>query len=376
MKRASDLRLLAYCTNVHPGETLEAMQSSLSRYAAKVQKLYCPNDLLPIGLWISAKTLGEIDACDLRSWLESRNLLPCTINGFPQGNFHDRIVRHDVYEPTWASDDRLAYTCRLADLLAELHDGEGSISTLPIGWAATTDPLMQETAGMNLRHCARHLAQVESRTGRYVHIDLEPEPGCVLQRSSDIPSWAQRHLLGHGDDELVRRYIRICCDTCHLAVMNEEAADLIDACNTVGLSIGKVQISSALTLDGSSQDDLAALAAIDEPRWLHQVLATEDDGRTSFHDDVSSAMQSPPSGTWNVHFHVPVVADQWGSLRTTQSHTVRSIASLMTQPEIHHWEVETYTWSVLEDDDHITEGIASELAWASSIIADQRSVAP
>jgi hypothetical protein len=158
--------------------------------------------------------------------------------------------------------------------------------------------------------------------------------------------------------------------------MNEEAADLIDACNMVGLSVGKVQISSALTLDGSSKDDLAALAAIDEPRWLHQVLATEDDGGTSFHDDVSSAIQSAPSGTWNVHFHVPVVADQWRSLRTTQSHTVRSIASLMTQPEIHHWEVETYTWSVLEDDDHIAEGIASELAWASSIIADQRSVAP
>ena len=34
--------------------------------------------------------------------------MPFTFNGFPYGDFHQSVVKHRVYEPTWADAERLA----------------------------------------------------------------------------------------------------------------------------------------------------------------------------------------------------------------------------------------------------------------------------
>src|ERR687890_247702 len=75
------------------------------------------------------------------SWLEAEGLYVFTINGFPHGTFHGQPVKADVHAPDWRSQERVAYTLRLAEILgALLPDGvDGTISTNPLSYARWVD---------------------------------------------------------------------------------------------------------------------------------------------------------------------------------------------------------------------------------------------
>jgi hypothetical protein len=65
-------------------------------------------------------------------------LVAYTINGFPQDDFHQKVVKHRVYRPAWWEPARLEYTRDLVRILDRLLPSgvSGSISTLPIGWGS------------------------------------------------------------------------------------------------------------------------------------------------------------------------------------------------------------------------------------------------
>jgi hypothetical protein len=210
------------------------------------------------------------------------------------------------------------------------------------------------------------------RTERLIHLDLEPEPGCLLERSEDVTRFFEAHLLPQ-DEALVRRYLRVCHDVCHAAVMFEDQAEVLERYRGAEIGVGKIQVSSALAVcfDGlagteraSARDELAKFA---EDRYLHQTVVRGDDGRHEFYEDLPAALQGhPASGTWRVHFHVPIFAEHLGRLETTQREIGACLACLADDPEIEHLEVETYAWDVLPDEhraDSLADGIARELRW-------------
>ena len=128
---------LAYCTNVHRGESWAETFRALETYALAVRAQVCPQKPFAIGLRLSERAavdLSEGDALlQFQRWLEKNNCYVFTINGFPYGNFHDARVKEKVYQPDWTSPERVAYTNLLFDLLAQLLPAgiEGSVSTLP-----------------------------------------------------------------------------------------------------------------------------------------------------------------------------------------------------------------------------------------------------
>jgi len=69
-----------------------------------------------------------------QEWLGRNNCYVFTINGFPYGRFHGRRVKEQVYAPDWTTNERVEYTIRLFDLLAQLVPAgvEGSVSTVPV----------------------------------------------------------------------------------------------------------------------------------------------------------------------------------------------------------------------------------------------------
>ncbi len=75
-----------------------------------------------MGLWLPAQAASQLatGAEDFRKFLSDRRLRPFTINGFPYDNFHQPVVKHRVYKPTWWQQERLDYTKQLADVLAVL----------------------------------------------------------------------------------------------------------------------------------------------------------------------------------------------------------------------------------------------------------------
>ena len=98
-------RRLAYCTNVHAGVTLEQTMANLDEHAVAVRGRVCPDGQLGVGLWLSAQaareTLRHDRIGELRDFLGERGLAVFTMNGFPYGDFHQAVVKHAVYEPSW-----------------------------------------------------------------------------------------------------------------------------------------------------------------------------------------------------------------------------------------------------------------------------------
>ena len=115
---------LAYCTNIHRGETWAETFAGLEKHTLAVRRRIGGERPYAIGL-----RLGDVAATELsnpgtleafRRWLARHDAYVFTINGFPYGRFHGGRVKEQVYAPDWCQPERLAYTERLFRILAQL----------------------------------------------------------------------------------------------------------------------------------------------------------------------------------------------------------------------------------------------------------------
>jgi sugar phosphate isomerase/epimerase len=382
---------IAYCTNVHAGKSLTETRSNLQKFAIPVRDRYCPTGELGVGLWLSARSASELiggdGLGDFAAWLAEERLVSFTFNGFPYGDFHQAVVKKDVYLPTWFDHERLEYTLQLAEIIHQLAPpgSSGSISTLPIAWGCPRPSLdKMSSAARFLADLARRLCEMERETGRLVYVCLEPEPGCVIQRSGDMVEFFKTHLLPIADEHIVRRHIRVCHDVCHAVVMCESQRDVLAAYRAAGIAVGKMQISSAVVADF---DALAAsdrkasfeqLSAFAEDRYLHQTTIQQGDAAPEFFADLPDALRSvgeagQASGIWRVHFHVPVYLEEFGLLKTSQAEIIECVRASRDLCDTEHFEVETYAWNVLPKELRqvdLAAGIATELTWFSEQTAE------
>ena len=356
---------IGYCTNVHAGTCLEDVLGNLDRNADGVRRRLAADaatrrwtEPMDIGLWLPVETArrlrNEHPPSFLAEQLAARGLRAFTFNGFPYGDFHRRSVKHEVYRPGWDDPRRLAYTRDLAEVMATLHPsgGEVGISTVPITWGSWCDEPAWERAVRNLRLAVGHLAEIEARTGLCVHLDIEPEPGCVLDRPIHLVRLFEDRLLprlASGEEARVRRHLRACHDACHAAVMFDGQAESMQRLRDAGIAVGKVQVSSALDIDfaplsaSERTETLERLRGFAEPRYLHQVvIRRRHDGPVVLVEDLPEAIEAAAAATasdpasldgtrWRVHFHVPVHAAEAGRLGTTQASIDACLAAAIEQ---------------------------------------------
>lgn len=375
---------LGYCTNVHAGPSLAQTRANLERITLDVKRQVSPDSPMGVGLWLSAAAAkplrGDKELHEFRDWLKTVGLVPYTFNGFPFGDFHQKVVKHDVYLPTWADEQRLNYTLDLIAIQdALLPPGmDGSISTLPIAWGEPmpSDDLLHQAA-RNLAKVADHLARLERETGRLITVCLEPEPGCVLQRKGDFLWFFKNYLWPNGKEDILRRYLRVCHDVCHSVVMFEDQADVLQTYYAAGIEVGKVQVSSAVCVDFATLDDRGRLDAIDqlaafaEDRYLHQTVTRQPGKRSVFHQDLPALLRSivDPrrlTGEWRVHFHVPIYLESFGTLSGSRGDILACLEACAKYSQVRHFEVETYAWGVLPkslQQPTLAVGIAEELKW-------------
>jgi len=187
---------LAYCTNIHRGEDWAETFEALQRYTLAVRARVCPGKPYAIGLRLSDQASRELSVAStllsFQKWLEKSNCYVFTINGFPYGRFHGTRVKEQVYAPDWTTRERLEFTKRLFDLLAQLlpEGVEGSVSTVPCSFKEFIKGLEQvKTMRANLWQCVEHIATVSEQSGRKLHLGLEPEPLCYLETSAETISF-------------------------------------------------------------------------------------------------------------------------------------------------------------------------------------------
>lgn len=379
-----------YCTNVHPGISLEQIRAELIRHATEVRRLRGGDGALFLGLWFGETAARELTAGEelvrFRDFLQTHHFRVHTLNGFPAGDFHQPIVKHAVYQPTWADPSRLEYTCRLIDILIGLLDERkpGSISTLPLGWpsGANQGHAFNDACGDNLIAAARYAERRAGETGKRIRICLEPEPGCSLATSSDVVEYFTDYLFSIEPD-LSAAHLGVCHDVCHAVVMKESQQEALSAYRANEIPIGKVQVSAALLADFSASGEASPetvagqLAAFAEPRYLHQTMAG---GR--LYEDLPAALEAADrSGQWRVHFHLPIFVDKFApGLSTSQQEITtcwnylknyRGVGGGAESLRQINWEVETYAWGVLPPalrPASLAAGIADELAWFERLV--------
>ena len=257
-------------------------------------------------------------------------------------------------------------------------DSHGTISTLPLGWPGpgSNDEFNVKCAQQLIR-CAIELAELKQVTGRHIRVCIEPEPGCLINDSAALAGFFEKYLLPGPEsiNDQVRQHLGVCHDICHSAVMFESQQTAFNNYRSLGIIIGKIQVSSAVecVFDDMPADEkgtvVNVLAQFAEDRYLHQTTIRDESGIT-FYEDLSLALQRHrrrPRGVWRVHFHVPIFANQLAMLNTTQSEIhecLKQLDPLDGQPL--HFEIETYAWSVMPipwRPKSLAEGIAKELIW-------------
>lgn len=397
---------LTYCTNIHPGDGWPEVFANLRKYAPALKKRLASDRPFGLGLRLSSKESeallekGNLEL--LRRFLDDEGLYVFTLNGFPFGRFHGGPIKSAVFAPDWRSAERTDYTLRLVEILRRLLPPgvEGGISTVPLSyrrWIREIDPAEWKAITSQLVRVAGRLAEIEREEGIRIHLDIEPEPDGLVERSEEVVAFFERWLLPLGGpllarslalpEEAARRmltdHLRVCLDSCHLAVMYESPEAALDRYARAGIRIGKMQISAAMEVifpeergaRGKLRDRLRFFA---ESTYLHQVVARTEAGTFRRYPDLEGLLaeeEMPDAGVWRIHFHVPLFVASHASFRSTQAE-VRALLKLLQAREItSHLEIETYTWEVLPKElkAELTDSIEREYRWVLAALDDADS---
>jgi len=390
---------LTYCTNIHAADGWAAVSENVRRFAPALKAQLSPSGSFGIGLRLSARDARELlhgnRLAEFRRFLDDQGLYVALINGFPHGSFHRTPVKAEVYAPDWRDEERVRYTLDLITILSRLlPDGlDGGVSTAPLSykpWVAASDP---RPFTRNIVRIADTLVRVREERGALIHLDIEPEPDCLIETSDEFLGFFNGTLLPDGGPLLaaslgcdgetarahLREHIRICVDCCHFAVEYEDPVAALQRVHASDVKVGRVQLSSAVKVV-FPRDETACAGIVERLRrfadttYLHQVIERRGTTLTHFPDlDVAlDSSESRRGVEWRIHFHVPLFTSEYDGLASTQDY-VRQVLDLARQTRFtRHFEIETYTWDVLPTGLKIDllESIEREYRWVLSCFRD------
>jgi sugar phosphate isomerase/epimerase len=377
---------LAYCTNVHRGETWTETFAALEQHTLRVKARVHPKGPYAIGLRLSDLASRELSDPEtmfkLQRWLEQHDCYVFTINGFPFGQFHGTRVKENVHRPDWTDERRVEYTKRLFDLLAQLVPVgvEGSVSTSPGSYKDfIASPEQERAMRDNFWRVVEHLDALSARANRQFHLGVEPEPFGWFENTAETLRFFGQMRDEHPGDARLDRYLGVNYDACHFAIEFEDPAQALAQFQTNGIRLSKMHLSNALKLRPTATS-LRELAAFDEEVYLHQVIVRRADGLLTKFSDLPSALQSASARNsdagdeWRVHFHVPLHWQPTGELNTTADHVLGLLKALQARPHLcSHLEMETYTWAVLPEpwrSRDVVDQLVGEYDWTLRQLAE------
>ena len=363
---------LAYCTNIHPAETWAETFHVLKTDVLAVRDRVSGDEKFAIGLRLSAQAAQELleenRLDEFASWLESENCYVFTINGFPYGAFHGTRVKEKVYQPDWTKLARLVYTEQLFTIIDRLcpEESGGSVSTLPGSFKEfeADEKLIFE----NLYSLALTIEHLSMKSGKDLHLGLEPEPLGHFENTEETLAFFERFFAWADKKDVdpapIRKHIGINYDTCHFALEFDDCHQSLNALTEAGLRISKIHLSNALSFDPQNEEALTAIQQFNEPTYLHQVILNTDP-LTRF-KDLPEFTEPTTATEGRIHFHVPLYSEPLAPLASTLDHAEAALHYLKDHPQAcPHLEIETYTWGVLPDQlqKPLTDQISSEYQW-------------
>jgi sugar phosphate isomerase/epimerase len=398
MDLGNGLGHLTYSTLVHPADDWDQIWQSLNTYVPKVKERFAGNKRFGVSLRLSAKSAetlanSKAERDKLRKFLDDRNMYLYTVNAFVYGHFKGELVKEQVYEPDWRSEERTQYTMNVASVVADVapKDVLPSIQTSPLGFKPrVTGPDVVESYTNNVLRVAKHLVELEAKTGVTVTLGLEPEPYCFLETTDETVDYFTNHLYAGKSVEkfaklsglpiaeaiaALRRHVGIVYDICHLAVEYEDITQSLQKLVDAGVPIVKLQEAAALHIPEVNKAAVDTLKRYSKTIYLTQTIEKKDGKLTKYlnvDDAIAAWEKSPSPREWRTHIHVPVFLDDLGQFRTTRFAIADALKFHKQKPLSRHLEVETYTWDMLPDSlktGDIVDYVCRELDWVRGQLA-------
>ena len=392
MDLGNGLGHLTYSTLVHPGDNWEQMWASLNTYLPKVKARVAGKKPFGVSLRLSADSAhtlvnSKTEREKLKKFLADHDMYLYTVNAFPYGAFKGTVVKEQVYEPDWRSEERTHYTMNVASVLADVCPREiaPSIQSAPLGFkprvtggnvvASYTDHVLRVVA---------HLVALEAQTGRTVTLALEPEPYCFLETTDETIEYFTKHLYSGAAAETLsrlaqipvaeahgalRRHLGVVFDICHQAVEYENIGENLQKLVDAGIPIFKLQEAAALHMPEVTQAIVDTLKLYAKTIYLTQTVEKKNGKLTRFlnlEDAFAAWEKDPGPREWRTHFHVPVFLDDLGPFRTTRFAIEDALRFHKRKPLSRQLEIETYTWDVLPENlktGDIVDYVCRELEW-------------
>jgi sugar phosphate isomerase/epimerase len=362
---------------------------SLRLIPPQLKRRLAPDDSFGLGLRLSnaeaVELLSGSNLDQFKTFLSDNGLFVALINGFPFAGFHDCSLKDQVFAPDWHTTERVDYTIRLMQILAELLPDEmdGGVSTCPLSykrWRRNSDwpKLIQ-----NVVRVAQTAFEIRRETDHFIHLDIEPEPDGLVENTAEFIAFFDKlvsvgaPLLAHSAEisrpeaeSALRDHVALCYDVCHFAVEHEAPAFTLNAIRSAGIRVGRAQISSAVRVaipeSESARERLRCnLLPLSDATYLHQVIGEQE--RFADLPDGLAQLSEAASSEWRIHYHVPLFTERYGEIGSTQPE-VRAALAELTPAVSRHLEIETYTWSVLPPDLKldIVDSIEREYRWVLS----------
>jgi hypothetical protein len=226
--------------------------------------------------------------------------------------------------------------------------------------------------------CVEHIERVARRSGRTLHLGLEPEPLCHLETSAETVAFIEQMRADRPGDLRLDEHLGVNYDCCHLALQYESPREALGRLRQHKIKVSKLHLSNALKVKPTAEVRQALRAFADDV-YFHQVIARAADGGITRHKDLDDALalhnRLPPatSDEWRIHFHIPLHCPPTPLFDTTADHVQGVLDMLRETPSLcSHLEMETYTWEVMPAElkkRNVVDQLVGEYQWTIAELA-------
>ncbi len=180
---------ITYCSNIFKNNDISELFKNLNNYNKELKKY---NNL---SICISNKIINELNEKKyikyILTWNRINKKTISLINGFVYKKFHQKIIKENIYYPDWTKKERLTFTSDIIFFSQKINKTSKlcGISTLPI----TYSPWIKNNIKYNVKKCINFffeilkiLIKIKKYKNILIHIDIEPEPFCLLEKCNDF----------------------------------------------------------------------------------------------------------------------------------------------------------------------------------------------
>jgi hypothetical protein len=359
---------LSYCTNIHFGESWEEVFYILKFHSRKLRNAFLKMDQFGIGLRLSNSSIINLSKSsfffDFLFWLKINNFYIKSVNGFPYSFFGSNYIKDNVYLPDWSNFKRYIYSRRIIILFSNFlnKNNFGGISTLPLSYKYFFCNYSYNNLYIKsikyLYSLLILLNDIYVNNKIFIHLDIEPEPDCVVSNTLDYINFFKKWLLDRiilyflkkKIHMFILNYFRICFDICHSSVEFESICQSFNSIFLFNIKFGKFQISSSLKIDKMNFYNSYVFSYLPETPYIHQVYGKTFYDNIITYKDISLAhilLYKKKIVEYRIHYHVPIFFDKYEIFESTQQYIIEFFKLLKKRNAFYIFEIETYTFDIL-----------------------------